>query len=253
MITVYGAPWCPDCHRSKRFLSEQRVPYAWVDIDQDIAGRRHVEQLQDGGRTIPTIEFDDGTVLIEPANDELARKLGLTLEPKRRSYDVTIVGGGPAGLAAAIYAAREGIDAIVVERGGLGGQAGITERVDNYPGFPDGIGGAELADRFIAQARRYGVELLGAVAAESIAGDETEAGDVCVRLGAGQDIASHAALIATGSAYLRLGVPAEDLLIGNGVHYCATCDGPFYRDADELMVVGGGNSAVEEAMFLARF
>ena len=135
-ITVYGAPWCPDCKRAKRFLAEQRVPYDWVDIDESAAGMRIVEELQGGGRTIPTIVFGDGSHLLEPTNEDLARKLGLHLEAKRRSYDLAIVGGGPAGLSAAIYAAREGIDCLIVERSGLGGQAGVTERIDNYPGFP---------------------------------------------------------------------------------------------------------------------
>lgn len=252
-ITVYGAPWCPDCKRAKKFLGEQRVPYAWIDIDQDERALHHVEELQHGGRTIPTVVFGDGSVLVEPTNEELARKLGLTLEAKRSCYDLAIAGGGPAGLAAAVYAAREGIDAIVVERSALGGQAGVTERIDNYLGFPDGIGGAELSDRFIAQARRYGVELLSAVGVESIAPDASEEGDVCLRLASGQEVSAHATLIATGSTYRRLGVPGEDTLIGAGVHFCATCDGPFYRNADELMVIGGGNSALEEGMFLTRF
>src|SRR3981081_4475079 len=137
-VPVYGAPWCPDCRRSKKFLAEQRVAYQWVDIDKDVEGLRLVEELQKGGRTIPTIVFADGGLLIDPSNEDLARRLGLTLEAKRAFYDLAVVGGGPAGLAAAIYAAREGIDTIVVDRGGLGGQAGVTERIDNYPGFPDG-------------------------------------------------------------------------------------------------------------------
>jgi thioredoxin reductase (NADPH) len=252
-ITVYGAPWCPDCKRAKRFLAEQRVTYQWVDIDENAEGLRHVEELQKGGRTIPTIVFDDGTVLLEPTDEELARKLGLDLEPQRMFYDLAIAGGGPAGIAAAVYAAREGIDALVVERSGLGGQAGITERIDNYLGFPEGIGGADLADRFILQARRYEVELLSAVSVESVRLDETEAGDVCVVLAGGREVAAHAALIATGSTYRRLGVPGEDDLIGAGVHFCATCDGPFYRGAGELMVIGGGNSALEEGLFLTKF
>ncbi len=252
-ITVYGAPWCPDCKRAKRFLAEQRVPYEWVDIDQDAKGLQHVEELQHGGRSIPTIVFDGSDVLVEPTNEELAGKLGLTLEAKRGCYDLAIIGGGPAGLAAAIYAAREGIDAVVVERSGLGGQAGVTERIDNYPGFPDGVGGADLAERFIAQARRYGVELLSAVSVERITAEGAEAGDLCIRLASGQEIEAHAALVATGSSYRRLGVPGEDDLIGAGVHFCATCDGPFYRGADELLVIGGGNSALEEGLFLTRF
>jgi thioredoxin reductase (NADPH) len=252
-VTVYGAPWCPDCKRAKRFLAEQRVAYEWVDIDQDAAGLRHVEELQQGGRTIPTVVFDGTDVRIDPTNEELARKLGLTLEAKRGCYDLAIVGGGPAGLAAAIYAAREGIDAVVIERSGLGGQAGVTERIDNYPGFPEGVGGADLAERFTAQARRYEVELLSAVSVEHVAADGSESGDICLRLASEQEIGAHAVLIATGSSYRRLGVPGEDALIGAGVHFCATCDGPFYRGAEELLVIGGGNSALEEGLLLTRF
>ena len=246
-ITVYGAPWCPDCRRSKGFLNEQRIDYAWVDIDQDAEGRAYVERLQGGGRTIPTIVFPDGSVLLEPSNTELAAKLGLQLKAARSAYDLAIVGGGPAGLAAAIYAAREGISALVIERGGLGGQAGTTERIDNYPGFPEGLTGAELADRLIAHARRYEVELLPAV---EIAGVETELGRIAVTTSTGDRYIAEAALLATGSRYRRAGVPGEEGLIGLGVHYCATCDGPFYRGARDLVVIGGGNSALEEALFL---
>jgi thioredoxin reductase (NADPH) len=249
-VTVYGAPWCPDCRRSKRFLAEQRVAYEWVDIDQEPQGLRRVEELQKGGRTIPTIVFGDGTHLVDPSNEDLARRLGLTLEARRSFYDLAIVGGGPAGLAAAIYAAREGIDSIVLDRGGLGGQAGVTERIDNYPGFPDGVGGAELADRFIAQARRYGVELLAAVGVD---GMDRDGDDLCLALGTGGHVGAHTVLLAPGSTYRRLGVAGEDKLIGAGVHFCATCDGPFYRGSEELLVVGGGNSAGEEAAFLTKF
>lgn len=251
-VQVYGAPWCPDCRRSKKFLGEHRVAYDWIDIDTDAEGLRFVEELQNGGRTIPTIIFPDGSSLLEPSNEELARKLGLNIEAERACYDLAIIGGGPAGLAAAIYAAREGIDAIVVDGGSLGGQAGVTERVDNYPGFPDGIEGGELADRFVRQARRYGVEMLEAVSVAGLREAEQE-GDVSLSLGTGQEISAHAALIATGSSYRRLEVPGEDGLIGSGVHFCATCDGPFYRGAEELLVIGGGNSGLEEGLFLTSF
>jgi thioredoxin reductase (NADPH) len=249
-ITVYGAPWCPDCKRSKQFLSEHRVDYKWVDIDRDPEGLAFVERLQGGGRTIPTIVFGEGDYLLEPSNEELAGKLGLSLNAERSFYDLSIVGGGPAGLAAAIYAAREGMNAIVIDRSALGGQSGVTERIDNYPGFPEGVGGADLADRFIAQARRYQVEMLAAV---SVAHLSKDGEDVQIRLGTGQDLATHAAILATGSSYRRLGVPGEEDLIGAGVHFCATCDGPFYKGADELMVIGGGNSALEEGLFLTQF
>jgi len=249
-IKVYGAPWCPDCKRAKKFLGEQRAAYDWTDIDQDPEGMRFVEQLQNGGRTIPTIVFADGSHLLDPSNAELARKLGLQLKAQRPFYDLVIVGGGPAGLTAAIYAAREGIDCLVIEKSALGGNAGVTERIDNYPGFPEGIGGGELADRFIAQARRYNVELLSAVGVESVAADGE---DLKIMSDQGHEYGAHSVLIATGSAYRRLGVPGEDGLIGAGVHFCATCDGPFYKGADELMVIGGGNSGLEEGLFLTQF
>ena len=247
-ITVYGAPWCPDCRRSKAFLMEQRIPFTWVDIDTDAEGLRFVEDLQGGGRTIPTIVFPDGSHLLEPSNAELADKLGLQLRAQRTVYDVLILGGGPAGLSAAIYAAREGMDALVIERGALGGQAGATDRIDNYPGFPEGIGGQELADRLVAHARRYGVELLSAVEVTAI---RREPDCVMVTTAAGDMYGADAVILATGSQYRRIGVPGEDGLIGLGVHYCATCDGPFYRGAKELVVIGGGNSALEESLFLA--
>jgi len=249
-ITVYGAPWCPDCKRAKAFLATHRIPYDWVDVDQDAAGLERVQQLQNGGRTIPTVVLADGSFLLEPSDDELATKLGITVQAERMAYDVVIVGGGPAGLAASIYAAREGIDAVVIDAGGLGGNAGVTERIDNYPGFPEGIGGAQLMDRFVEQARRYEVELVAGARINSI---DHDGDDLRVMLGSGQEIVAHAVLVATGSTYRRLGIPGEDELIGAGVHFCATCDGPFYKGADELLVIGGGNAGLEEGVFLSQF
>ena len=187
---------------------------------------------------------------MNPSDETLARRIGLTLEADRTTYDLVIVGGGPAGLAAAIYAAREGIDAIVVDANALGGQAGISDRIDNYPGFPEGISGAELAERFVTQARRYGVELLSAV---SVATLETDGKNLVTSLSSGQQISSAAVIVATGSKYRHLDVPGEDEFIGSGVHFCATCDGPFYRGADEVVVIGGGNSALEEGLHLSEF
>jgi thioredoxin reductase (NADPH) len=187
---------------------------------------------------------------VNPSDEELATRLGLSLQADRSAYDLVIIGGGPAGLAAAIYAAREGIDAIVVDASALGGQAGISNRIDNYPGFPDGISGADLAERFIAQARRYGVELLSAVSVTAL---KRDAQDLVTVLSAGQQLMSHAVIVATGSTYRRLDVPGEEDLIGGGVHFCATCDGPFYKGADEVVVIGGGNSALEEGLHLSEF
>jgi len=249
-VKVYGAPWCPDCRRSKRFLSELRVPYDWIDIDQDSEAARFVKAVNNGRQIIPTIVFPDSSFLTEPANDELARKLGLALKAKRTYYDLIIVGGGPTGLTAAIYGAREGIDCLVIEKSALGGQAGVTERIDNYPGFPGGVGGAELAERIIEQARSYGVELLSAIAVNSVARHEDY---LLVTTETGDEYCARSVLIATGSTYRRLNVPGEADFIGAGIHFCATCDGPFYKGAKELVVLGGGNSGVEEGLFLSQF
>ena len=250
VMTVYGAPWCPHCKRVKRFLAAHRVPYDNVDIDEHPEAIERLKELQGGGQIIPTVVYGDGTHEVNPSDEALARRIGLTLEAERSAYDLVIVGGGPAGLAAAIYAAREGIDAIVVDASALGGQAGISDRIDNYPGFPDGISGAELAERFVAQARRYGVELLSAVSVTAV---EPDGEDLVTSLSSGQQLTSHAVIVATGSTYRRLDVPGEDDLIGAGVHFCATCDGPFYKGAEEVVVIGGGNSALEEGLHLSEF
>ena len=170
-FTVYGAPWCPHCKRVKRFLAAHRVPFDLVDIDEHPEAIERLKELQAGRQLIPMVEFGDGTHEVNPSDEVLAARVGLTVEADRSAFDLVVIGGGPAGLAAAIYAAREGIDSIVVDASALGGQAGITGQIDNYPGFPDGIAGAELAERFVAQARRYGVELLSAVSVTALALD----------------------------------------------------------------------------------
>jgi thioredoxin reductase (NADPH) len=248
-INVYGTYWCSDCKRSKKFLGEQRVHYEFINVEEDLEGQAFVREVQNGGMTIPTIVFEDGSVLIEPTNAQLAAKLGLETKAKCEYYDLITVGGGPTALTTAIYAARDGFDVLVIERSGLGGQAGITERLDNYPGFPEGVTGTEFADRIIEQAKRFGVELLSAQDVVSISRDLE---DYLVKTDAGHMYRAHTVLIATGSTYKRLGVKGEDDCIGAGVHFCATCDGPFYRGR-EVAVIGGGNSAVEEAAFLTRF
>ncbi len=249
-IKVYGASWCPDCRRAKRFLSDQRVPFEWHDIETDPDGVRIVQERNNGNNIIPTIVFPDDSHLSEPSNEELAEKIGLERSAMMHVYDLIVVGGGPAGLTTSIYAARENLQTLVIDSKGLGGQAGVTERLDNYPGFPEGIGGAELADRIVQQAQKYGVEMLQAVSAVQI---ESDGEQVDVEAATGDHYHGRAALIATGSTYRRTGAEGEEDLIGAGIHFCATCDGPFYKGASRLVVLGGGNSALEEGLFLTQF
>src|SRR5947209_14518718 len=138
-IKLYGTDWCTDCKRSKRFLGQQRVHYEFVNIEENMEGQAFVRDLQKGGLTIPTIVFEDGSALIEPSNAELAAKLGLQTKAKCDFYDLIVVGGGPTGLAAAIYASRHGYDVLVIDASSRAGQAGSTERLENYPGFPEGV------------------------------------------------------------------------------------------------------------------
>ena len=248
-VHVYGAPWCPDCKRSKQFLTEQRIAYQWHDIDQDAEARAYVQEANDGKQIIPTIVFQDGSILVEPSNAELADKLGIRRQAERTYYDLIIVGAGPAGLTAGLYASREGIDTLIIDRSGVGGQAGITQEIENYPGFPDPISGAELADRLRRQAERFEVEILGAQEVTSL---DRDGPSLVVKVQSGEEYCAAAVVLATGSTYRRLEVPGEEDFIGAGVHFCATCDGPFYKGKD-LVVVGGGNSGFQEGLFLTRF
>jgi len=248
-ITMYGTHWCGDCKRAKQFFGEHRVPYHFVDVDVDKGGLAAVERANGGKHIIPVIVFEDGTSLIEPSNAELAKKLNLRTKDAHPFHDLTIVGSGPAGLTAALYAAREGMSTLVIERAGIGGQAGVTERLDNFPGFPEGISGAEFADRLRRQAERFGVEILQA---QEVVAVELDDDYRLVRTADGSEYRSWAVLLTPGSSYRRLNIPGEEDFIGAGVHFCATCDGAFYR-GEEVLVIGGGNSAGEEGVFLTRF
>lgn len=248
-ITVYGAHWCPDCRRSKQFLGEHQIPYRWIDIEEDLEGEKFVIEKNEGKRIIPTIVFSDESFLVEPTNAELAQKLGLKTKASRNHYDLIILGGGPAGLTAALYTAREAIDTLVIERAAFGGQAAGTEKLDNMPGFPDGVAGIEFSQRLRQQSERFGVELLQAQDITGIYHRDNYHG---VKTDDGSNYSARALLIATGSRYRRLGVPGESDYLGAGVHFCATCDGPFYK-GKAVAVVGGGNSATEESLLLTKF
>ena len=254
-LKVIGASWCPDCKRAKTFLGQHRIEFDWVDMETDPTAQTEVERINQGKRIIPTIIFPDGSILTEPSNDELAEKLGIIRAAAMTSYDVVIAGGGPTALTTAIYAARENLKVLIVEKSAVGGQAGVTERFDNYPGFPDGIGGADLAGLFELQAKKYGVEILQAVGVDSFKEVDISEGyaGLDITLSTGSVVQGRVLLVATGSTYRRTGAQGEADLIGAGIHFCATCDGPFYKGATEVVVLGGGNSGLEEGLFLTQF
>ena len=245
----FGTPWCSDCKTSKSFLAEHRIDYDYIDISDNEEAAKFIESINDGKRKVPTIEFTDGTYLVEPTNAELAEKLVLVTRPKKTSYDVLIIGSGPAGLTCGIYTAREGLETIVIEKGALGGRMNFTERIENYPGFPEGIDGIDLATNFSKQAERFGVEFLKATEGSFIKQVET---GFEVTTSHGDIIKSRTVVIATGSKYRTLGTEGEATLLGYKIHFCAVCDGPFYKNK-KVLVIGGGNSALEESLFLARF
>jgi thioredoxin reductase (NADPH) len=248
-IKIYSTVWCPDCKRAKHFFAENRIAYQNIDIEQDAKALAFVEKVNKGMRIIPTIVFPDGSTLSEPSNAQLAEKLGLQTKARRDYYDVIVIGGGPAGLTASFYLAREGVDVLVIEKAGLGGQAGITQTLDNFPGFDEGIAGAEFAERLGRQAKRFGVEILQAQEVSQVAKNGQYFN---VTTGDGSAYGARAVLLCSGARYRRMEVPGEDELIGTNIHFCATCDGAFYK-GKKVLVVGGGNSGFEEGLFLTKF
>ncbi len=248
-ITVYGAHWCPDCRVSKQFLGEHQIPYNWVNIQEDKEAEQFITELNNGKRMIPTITFGDGSFQVFPSNAELAEKLGLVTKAERTFYDLIVLGAGPAGLTAALYAEREAIDTLVIERAAIGGQAAMTEKLDNVPGFPGSIAGQDFAKRLRQQVELFGAEILQAQEISHIGSHDNYH---TVTTQDGSEYSASSLLISAGSRYRRLGVAGENAYLGAGVHFCATCDGPFYK-GKEVAVVGGGNSAAEESLLLTRF
>ncbi len=247
-VICYSEKNCADCKRAKEFFAEHNIAYEEHDVDEEAGARDAMLELSGGSNLVPTI-IVGGKVYQEPSNDQLKEIFGIAKvdDGVEKQHDLITIGAGPTALTTSIYSTREDIDTLLFEKGVIGGLAATTDWVDNYPGFAEGISGLDLAEGLRQQAERFGAKFeLGEVSSLTKDGDQIKLATTS------GDFMAKAVLIATGSDYKRLGIPGEDMYYGRGVHFCATCDGAFYRDK-RLVVVGGGNSAVQEALFLTRF
>jgi thioredoxin reductase (NADPH) len=244
VVQIIGDQWQARCHNVKDLLARHRVPYRWVDTTSDDDDEEREADIA------PRILFPDGSELVDPSDEELAQKLGFSTTPDETFYDLVIVGGGPAGLAAAVYASSEGLRTVIVERDVPGGQAGSSSLIENYLGFPDGLSGAELASRAVMQAQKFGTEILLTKAATELRDDR---GYRIVTLDDGTEIVSHTVLLSMGVAYRRFTAEGAERLTGSGVYYgAAAAEAARFRDGD-VCLLGSGNSAAQAALLLARY
>jgi thioredoxin reductase (NADPH) len=248
-IRVVGHRWSRESHEARDFLARNQVPYRWLDVERDAEARRLVA-ASDGEPELPLVLFPDGGLLRRPTVSELAERAGVLRRAELPFYDLVIVGGGPAGLAAAVYGASEGLQTALVERDAPGGQAGQSSRIENYLGFPVGLSGGDLARRATTQARRFGAELLTVQEVTQI----VERGPAkIVRLAGGEELGASAIIVATGVDYRRLEAPGVEQLTGRGVYYGGSrSEGVSCRD-ERVVVVGGANSAGQAALFFAQY
>jgi thioredoxin reductase (NADPH) len=252
-VRVLGTRWSPHSYALRDFLARNQAPYQWIDVEtagQVAEVRRLVEAAGAKASSLPMVLFPDGTSLANPSTGQLAEKLGLRVRPEMAFYDLVIVGGGPAGLAAAVYGASEGLRTVLVEMEAPGGQAGMSSRIENYLGFPSGLSGGDLARRAVAQARRFGVEIL---APQQVTGVRVDGPSRIVKLAEGADIGCKVLLIATGVAYRKLDVPGAERLQGCGVYYGSAMTEAMACQGQDVYIVGGANSAGQAAMYFSKY
>lgn len=249
VIRVAGNALSPASFAVKDFLASNQVPYQWIDMDDDAAVRALLSGASGGATRLPMVFFPDGTTLVQPSARELAEKLGMQTRARQPFYDLIVVGGGPAGLAAAVYGASEGLRTVLVERSAPGGQAGTSSNIENYLGFPGGVSGADLARRAATQAKKFGAEIISVQEAVQIKREDPYRKVV---LSDGSELAGYAVLIAPGMEVRRLETPGLNELLGAGVYYgAALTEAATYRGQD-VCIVGGANSAGQGALFFSR-
>ena len=252
-MRVLGTRWSAKSYEIRDFLARNQIPYQWMDADAADRlpeVRRLIDSFPKNELKIPVVFLPDGEQLIEPEIHEVAAKLGLRTKAGLEFYDVAIVGGGPAGLAAAVYGASEGLKTVMVEREAPGGQAGLSSRIENYLGFPSGLSGGDLARRAVAQASRFGVEIVSPAEATGI---RAEGPYRYVKLSDGSELSCHTLLLAIGVQWRKLDVPGMDRLQGAGVYYGAASTEALSCQGEDVYVVGGANSAGQAAMFFSKY
>ncbi|MFC5749579.1 FAD-dependent oxidoreductase [Actinomadura rugatobispora] len=248
-IKVVGHRWSEPSYRVRDFLARNAVPYRWYSVDEP-EGKRLLEAAEAGPDDIPVVVTPDGTALIRPAGHEIAAAAGLSTDPASEFYDLIVVGGGPAGLGAAVYGASEGLRTVLVEKKATGGQAGQSSRIENYLGFPDGVSGAQLTDRARRQARKFGAEVL---TARGVVALETRGSARVVRFEDGSEIAAHSVVLATGVMYRSLNAAGCGELTGRGIYYGSASTEAQSCEGEDVYIVGGANSAGQAAVFFSRY
>jgi thioredoxin reductase (NADPH) len=249
-IRLVGIQWDPTSYKIKDFLARNNIPYQWLDIEINDEAKKLIEIAGEPTPDLPYLLFPDGTTLCKPDIRDIAERVGLQTIAKDPLYDLVIAGAGPAGLAAAVYGASEGLKTLVVEQQAPGGQAGMSSRIENYLGFPAGLSGSELTHRAVTQARRFGVEILSA---QKVAGLEINGPSKKVKLEDGDELLCRSLLIATGVSYRKLDAKGVEKLTGAGIYYgAAMSEGESVKGKD-VSIIGGANSAGQAAMYFSRF
>ena len=252
-IRVLGTRWSPRSYELRDFLARNRVPYQWIDAEasaNDPETKRLLDALGTDAASLPVVLFPDGAKLLEAAPAQVAQRVGLKTRAETNFYDLAIVGGGPAGLAAAVYGASEGLKTVMIEREAPGGQAGMSSRIENYLGFPTGLSGGDLARRAVAQAQRFGVEILAPQEAVSVRAEDPYR---FIKLSDDSELSCHALMVATGVQWRRLEAPGIDRLQGAGVYYGGGATEALSCKNEIVYVIGGANSAGQAAMNFAKY